>query len=95
MKEAGTQWVEGDGWFGQADTGISTVASAEEDSDGNVMLLAATTADYEGEDAILDKQLRLHLSPIDALAYAERIRFAAVGALHALANGDAEAELTP
>lgn len=81
MKEAGKAWVEGEGWFGQSESGVPALAGVEPDSDGNVMISAENRADWNGKDRKLGDQLRLHLSPIDALTYAERIRAAAIDAI--------------
>jgi hypothetical protein len=81
MKDAANSWVEGDGWFGQAESGVPALAGVEADSDGNVMISAESRADWNGEDRKLSDQLKLHLGPIDALTYADRIRAAAIEAL--------------
>lgn len=98
MKEAGAGWVEGDGWWGdgttEPDTGVSSIASAQEDGEGNVMLQVESRTDWEAADTRAEKQLRFHLSPIDAIAYAERIRAAAIDAMQGVAQ-DPKSELTP
>lgn len=87
MSDVAAQYLEADGWWASGEEGEPTLARAEYVETNEVMVQTFSIADYVDDEDRRDRELKLHMPALDALAFAKQIEAAAYESLAGVGPG--------